>query len=63
MVPFTLIGVSLLSTVLAAAVPLTETSCSVGDILDSALEALGGESALKDLHGVTYHSPKYYPKP
>ncbi|KAH6980842.1 hypothetical protein BKA56DRAFT_632550 [Ilyonectria sp. MPI-CAGE-AT-0026] len=60
MIPFKLIGVSLLSTVLAAAVPLTETSCSVGDILDSALEALGGESALQDLHGVTYHSPNNY---
>jgi hypothetical protein len=27
--------------------------------IDQALSALGGESALRDLKGITYHVPKY----
>ncbi|KAH7139969.1 hypothetical protein B0J13DRAFT_478345 [Dactylonectria estremocensis] len=54
------IHLSLISATLAIAIPLAETSCSVASILDSALEALGGESVLNDLNGVTYHSPNVY---
>lgn len=28
------------------------------DVIDKALEALGGERAIKKLTGVTYHAPK-----
>ncbi|KAH7166477.1 hypothetical protein EDB81DRAFT_839002 [Dactylonectria macrodidyma] len=60
MVSVKFIHLTLLSAALATAIPLTETSCSVESILDSALEALGGESVLNDLQGVTYHSPNTY---
>ncbi|KPM43977.1 hypothetical protein AK830_g2647 [Neonectria ditissima] len=53
-------SVSLLFYVLVAAVPLAETTCSVDAVINSALHALGGESTLRDLHGVTYHSPNIY---
>jgi len=38
--------------------PITSAVAAEGSILDRALYVLGGEQALSDLKGVTYHAPK-----
>jgi hypothetical protein len=38
--------------------PRVEPLISAGELLDQTISALGGEKAVANLKGVTYHSPK-----
>lgn len=46
----------LASAVSATALP--KASCSPQDLLNEALEALGGEDKIGEIKGLTYHSPR-----
>lgn len=44
---------------LTCATPLSRSSNTARALLDRALAALGGEDAIENLIGVTYHAPRY----
>ncbi|KAM0430061.1 hypothetical protein ACHAPT_006067 [Fusarium lateritium] len=52
----TLLGLA--SAVSATALP--KASCSPQDLLNEALEALGGETKIGEIKGLTYHSPRIF---
>lgn len=49
---------ALIFTTLANSTPLTNSTNTARALLDRALTALGGEDAIGQLSGVTYHAPK-----
>jgi hypothetical protein len=39
---------------------ISANSVSASELVEKALDALGGEQALRKLEGVTYHAPRYH---